>query len=120
MILPKQIRKIRTLVAEKYRLGGAAAPREGFTAAGTLINIEEALGRDRLDAELPKLGKKASWEALADEKASAEWVRECILAVLQETRAPESVVTLAGELAKLTDITVSTHAGRHLFKATRK
>ena len=116
----KQLQNIRTLVAETYRLGGAAAPPNGLTSAGTLRNIEEALGRDRLDAELPKLGKKVSWEALADDKASTEWIRESILAILQETRPPESVATLAGELGKLTGITVSTRAGRHLFKASRK
>ena len=118
LITPQHLVKARRMLAEKYQVTGAAAPALGSSAAVDLQRIEEKIGEVQLDAELPKLGKKVAWAALAEEAAAADWIEDCIQAILRDTKPPEPMIPLAAELKKITNISVKTRAGRALFKAT--
>ena len=118
LITPQHLAKARRVLAEKYQVTGAAAPALGSSAAVDLQRIEEKIGEVQLDAELPKLGKKVAWAALAEETAAADWIEASIQAILRDTKPPEPVIPMAAELKKITHISVRTRAGRALFKAT--
>lgn len=107
-----QLGEIRKSLTEKYQISGKPAQ-------GDLAEVAEAIGQRRLDEELPKLGKKVPWSELAKESASGVWVEGQIQAVLKDAKPSQRPSSLAGELNKVTHLTIKTPAGRALFKATR-
>jgi hypothetical protein len=117
-IRPQHLAQAKRLMAEKYQISGAAMPPVGVSEIADLQHLEEKIGEARLDDELPKLGKKVAWAALAEETAAADWIEDCIQAILKEAKPAEPTIPMAAELKKITNISVKTRAGRALFKAT--
>jgi hypothetical protein len=115
---------VKRLLSEKYQLTAAPLPppiqKPAAKPVTELQILAAQVGRQQLDAEFPKLGKKVAWSELARDSASAIWIEEQLKAVLNDAQPPKPTATLAEELKKVTHLTVRTRAGRALFKASRK